>query len=341
MRYWSIPDLKKFNKERIRKEVQKHDKCTKAMISRMTELSLVTCNSLLNEMVKDREIIETTQKELIMGRPAAQFHYNNDYLHVLGIWVSDEKNINVIDCTTADATGTVLTHVRENPEKLDYDAIEAIIEKQVAQDDLIKSITIGVPGVAIHGTIESCDVASLVGEPLGDKLKAKFHIDVEVHNDMDFMTYGVYHTLYEGDSNLAVVYFPKDNTGTVGGGFFVNGHIMRGFSQNSGTLSSILECFGLSREEQNRIINDDNEIVSYIQKIAVIISAIIDPEEIYLLGVDLDKEQLKHINEFVEEKMTPQHTPKIILDKDEEERYRTGLISAGINHMLFSLSEPM
>lgn len=341
MRLWSTPDLKKFNKERIRKEIQKHDKCTKAMISRMTELSLVTCNSLLNEMLADREILETTQKELIMGRPAAQFHYNNDYLHVLGIWVSDEKNVNVIDCTTADAAGKVLSHERVNPEKLDYDVIEAVIEKSIAQDDLIKCITVGIPGVSINGTVESCDVSSLVGEPLGDKLSEKFHIDVDIHNDMDFMTYGIYHTSYKGNSNLAVIYFPRENSGTVGSGFYVNGQIVRGFSQNAGALSNALECFGLSREWQNQIINNDSEIVSYIQKISVIISAVIDPEEIYVLGVDLDKEQLDQIKGFLEEKMTLQHAPKIVLDKDGEDRYRTGLICAGINHMLFPLSEAM
>ncbi len=341
MKFWSTPDVKKFNKERIRKEIQKHDICTKAMISRITELSLVTCNSLLNEMLMEHEIVEAAQKELIMGRPAAHFCYNKDYLHVLGLWVSDEKGINVIDCVTADAMGNMLNHVRENPEEINYGAIEAIIKNQIEADSFIRRISIGIPGVNMHGVVESCDVSTLVGVPLETELQKEFEIDVEVRNDMDYFTYGVYHTKYTGDSNLAVVYFPKDNSGTVGSGFVINGRVLRGFSKYSGSLPCVLEGFGISRDEQVRIINSENELVSYIQKLVIIIAATIDPEEIHLLGIDLSKEQMDEIYGFVENIMTAQHMPKLILDKDAENQYRTGLIRVGINRMMFPLSEPV
>lgn len=341
MKFWSTPDLKKFNKERIRKEIQKCDKCTKAIISRTTELSLVTCNSLLNEMLTDHEILETEQKELIMGRPAAQFFYNRDYLHVLGLWVSDEKNINVIDCVTADAMGTQLCHVYENPEVISYDAIESIIEDQIKKDPLIRRVSIGIPGVTLHGVVESCDVSSLVGVSLESNLQKKFGIDVEVRNDMDYMAYGIYHTTYSGDSNLAVVYFPTDNLGAVGSGYMINGRVLRGYSRYSGMLPSVLEGFGISREEQIKIINSEEDFVSYIQKLVIIISAMIDPEEIHLLGIDLSKEQMDQIYEFAENILTRQHTPKLILNSDAENQYRTGLIRVGINRMLFPFSDPV
>ncbi len=55
--------------------------------------------------------------------------------------------------------------------------------------------------------MERCDISTIVGVDLEGQLRRKFHIDVEVRNDMDFIAYGAYHTIYNGSANMAAVFF--------------------------------------------------------------------------------------------------------------------------------------
>lgn len=83
----STPEVRQLNRERIRRELHVRKTCTKAEMAAWTGLSVSTCNTILNEMRADGEIIRTSQEDGYVGRPASRFEYNADYLHVLVVYV--------------------------------------------------------------------------------------------------------------------------------------------------------------------------------------------------------------------------------------------------------------
>ena len=144
---WSTPDLKLYNKELIRKEIQNNETCRKSQIAQLTSLSIGTCNTAINEMLRDNEIIKVDQEELIMGRPADRFCYNKDYFHVMGMYLSGEHRCNRIEYAVADALGNENVHESIETEAITYGVIEKIVDEMLAADPLIESLSIGIPGI--------------------------------------------------------------------------------------------------------------------------------------------------------------------------------------------------
>lgn len=99
----STPEVRQLNRERIRRELHVRKTCTKAEMAAWTGLSVSTCNTILNEMRADGEIIRTSQEDGYVGRPASRFEYNADYLHVLVVYVVTDHGENTVAFAVADA----------------------------------------------------------------------------------------------------------------------------------------------------------------------------------------------------------------------------------------------
>ncbi|CCH74265.1 hypothetical protein BN11_4180002 [Nostocoides australiense Ben110] len=158
----STPEVRQLNRERIRRELHVRKTCTKAEMAAWTGLSVSTCNTILNEMRADGEIIRTSQEDGYVGRPASRFEYNADYLHVLVVYVVTEHGENTVAFAVADALGQVRLSEQRHPDAITYSVIEELIAEQLATDELIRGIALGIPGVARDGVVEDCDVDALV-----------------------------------------------------------------------------------------------------------------------------------------------------------------------------------
>lgn len=334
---WSTPEVKQLNKERIRKAIQENGKCTKSKIAKMTNLSVATSNNALNEMVEAGEIIKTDQEEIIMGRPADRFIYNSEYHHVLGVCISingSEK----ISCAVGDALGKELEKEEKTLDEITYEDVEAMILEMLEKDSLVNSISVGIPGVTHDGIIERCDIPTLVGIPMEERLKEKTGMDVVVKNDMEYFAESLYYSSYSGKKNIAVAYFPEGNDAYVGCGFVVNGKIVKGASRFSGELSYVPQAFGISFEEQKRLMENRDTFVDYVSKIVLTIISTIDPEEIFLMGHDLTDEECKEVRAKCIDVVTEKHVPKMAVENDIDGTYTTGMIRAAVNRMDFPLS---
>lgn len=330
-------EVKQLNKERIRQEIQKSEKCTKASISKETELSVATCGSILNEMLEEGEIIQISQEENIIGRPANQFVYNPDYQHVLVMWINNEQGINTIEYAVADALGHKIKHDQLHPEVITYDLIESLVADTLQSDGLIQRMAFGIPGVSHRGVIEYCDVESVVGVDVEGQLQAKFGIEVEVRNDMDFISNGVYHTVPHDGGNLVTMYFPPKGKGCVGCGLVINGKVLRGHSKFAGELSYILEGFGIPGQQQIEMLSDRTAFCEMVGKMVLIIIGTIDPETIMVMGNDINQEDLAVIQENCKKVVSESHIPKLLADNKITEYYINGLIREALEQLQFKV----
>ena len=127
---WSTPEVKKLNKELVRKAVKELGECTKSDVAKETSLSVATCNTLLNEMLEAGEILKQDQEVAKMGRPADRFIYNKDYHHVMSLCVLAVDSIQQIDWAVADAMGEVI----------DQGSKQIVSPAQLSVDEVIQEV---------------------------------------------------------------------------------------------------------------------------------------------------------------------------------------------------------
>lgn len=333
----STPDVKRLNRERIRKQAQEHESFTKAEIAKWTALSLSTCNTILNELQSEGEIIHLSQDESYVGRPASRFQYNPDYLHVLVLYVVDQRDENTLAFAVANALGEILSREELHPAAITYDVVEDLIVKQTSADNLIRGISFGIPGVARNGVIERCDVEALVGVDVERRIYEKVGITPELRNDMDFIANGVYHAISHNGGNLATLLFPQ--TGFVGCGFVIDGKPLRGSSEFAGELSYIAEGFGVTKKSQQAMLKDRSAFRQFVAKMVLIACCTIDPEVIMLMGNNLDQTDVASIREFCEPIVSGQHLPRLLVDHDVADYYVAGLVRAMLDSLQFQLMQ--
>lgn len=331
----STPEVKQLNRERIRKQIQDHETCTKAEVSRWTSLSVSTCNTILNEMQSEGEIIYVAQEESYVGRPASRFRYNPDHLHVLVMYVLGEQGENTVALATANAVGELLWRTQRHPASITYPVIEDLIAERLSVDKLIRGIAFGIPGVAQNGIIERCDVESLVGLDLEGKVRANFGISLEIRNDMDFIANGVYNRVNDNGGDLVTLLFPED--GYVGCGIVVDGKALRGYSKFSGELSYIAEGFGVSRMAQRQAMLERTAFRDLAAKMVLITCGTIDPEVIMLMGNRMNEADLTEIREICEPIVSELHLPRLLADNNVDEYYISGMVRETLDLLQFRL----
>lgn len=333
----STPEVKRLNRERIRKQLQAHDTFTKAEVAKWTALSLSTCNTILNEMQNEGEIVHLSQDESYVGRPASRFKYNRDHLHVLVMYVVSEHDENTVAYAVANAVGEVLSQGALHPPTITFQVIEDLVTAQVAADGLIRGISFGYPGVARDGVIERCDVESLVGVDVEGRLRSKVGITPVMRNDMDFIATGVFNSIEHDGGNLGTLLFPS--TGFVGCGFIIDGKPLGGSSKFAGELSYIAEGFGISRPEQQKALLDRAAFRDFAAKMVLIACCTIDPEVVMLMGNQIDQTDLEAIQQTCEPIVSGQHLPRLLVDNDVASYYLHGLVRVMLDTLQFELTQ--
>jgi len=335
----NTPEVKQLNKELIRRAIQKNEKCTKASISKEANLSIATCNTIFNEMLEDGEIIRIDQEEIYMGRPASQFAYNPDYQHVLVMYIENEQGVNAIEYAVADAMGNQICREHVHPEIITYDLIAKLVTNVIKEDSLIQGIAFGLPGISHHGVIVNCDVESMIGVDVVGQLQTQFGIEVEIRNDMDFVSNGVYHAVEHTGGNMATMYFPLKEASCVGCGFIIDGKVLRGHSKFAGELSYIAEAFGISRKKQAEMLMNRTAFRELVSRMILIVCGTIDPEIIMLMGNEIDEVDLAVIREHCSKVISDKHIPRLIVDNRIAEYYINGLVRVALDQRQFPISQ--
>ena len=331
----SAIEIRQWNKERIKSALQHLGTCKKADIARDTELSMATCSTALNEMLECGEILKVDQIAAGIGRPSDLFAYNRDFLHVLCICIFDEHGVPKVEFAVADALGNVIESGTAPVRSLTEESIQLLVAEKLHRDPTIRTVGIGVPGVVSDGVIESCDIAALTGADFPALLRAHFDVDVFVVNDINTITYYLYHNREQCRGNFASVYFPAAGAGYVGAGFIVDGHALSGTTMLSGELYHVAEAFGISREEQTAVLSDREAFCAYAAKILMVICCTVNPSDVVLMGNHITQEDAERIRAHCAALVSRRHLPEIRVENDIFEHYTNCLIRKTLNLALF------
>ncbi|WP_342552326.1 ROK family protein [Paenibacillus sp. FSL R7-0652] len=328
--------VKRINVEIVKNTLRSMGIGTKASIANLTKLSVATCGTILNELLQTGEIIDLGPDESSGGRPASRYQFNADYASVLCLIIRTEGGIHSITHTYANLNGEMADEQTLILEEINVTVVEELIAGLIEQHHNVQAIGIGIPGVAHNGVIGICDVPELANQPLGLRLKEQYEdIEVVIGNDMNLTVYGLYNEQqFEEEKNFAVVTFPENHF--PGAGFIIDGRPLTGNTQFGGEVSFL--PFGVSRDEQLRMLQTTDGLQELVVQTLVSIIAIINPAAIVVTGDTMDPAMRDGLIQGCRDHHIPQeHMPELMIRRDTRREYVNGLIAVTLESLTYRI----
>ena len=122
--------VKKQNLNQVRRILWQGGQYTKLDISRVTGLSVATCNTLLNELEKAGEVVGQSQRTRDVGRSSIVYRYNEEAECFLGVSYQLIGGVKSVRVAAISPLGSIIQQYERQHEVLDYAAIKALTARR-------------------------------------------------------------------------------------------------------------------------------------------------------------------------------------------------------------------
>ncbi len=294
--------VKQQNKKIVRNVLRDKSAIGISELAQETGLSYPTVSNLLKELSETGEVREHTTTVCKGGRPATQYCLNAEYQY--GITMILEKNglsYVVVDVFCKEVERGIYAPVQSD---MTLDEFLTNVKQLKQKYSNIKTIALGIPGVATENEIKMLDIfPNLEGTELSQKLKEELDIKLVVENDSNAMALA--HV--EGEESFAQVIYLRKCVGT---GIVINGSLFRGIGGYAGELESI--CQNLE------------EPVPAMIEVVKNITGVLNLGKIYLSAdCELD---ISAVMEGLGAIFSAEKIPELIIEKHPKMIYEKGLI---------------
>ncbi|MCL2827315.1 MAG: ROK family transcriptional regulator [Oscillospiraceae bacterium] len=210
------------------------------------------------------------------------------------------------------------------------ETLQVLLQTLMKQDDDIRVISIGVPGVVGPGGALYAipEIPCLEGVALGHVLEGQLKIPVHVENDMNLVALGSAASgMGESYSDMVFMHIGK----SVGAGIVMGGRIIRGFSSFAGETAYMVKEVGTKRDGETleHLLKQAEGIPQKAQLIASLVINIIcllNPPVISFSGSLASEEMLRHLRHLCEHYLPLWTLPVFQLMTDERTAYERGLL---------------
>nr|WP_300303514.1 ROK family protein [uncultured Anaerostipes sp.] len=323
-------EIKQLNQQLIRDVLRSGEIYTKADIGRETGLSLATCGTILNEMLAEKEVLETSRQKSRGGRPAACYQYNKDYYRMIGIYADNGNECGHLGYVVYNALEEVIEEGREEVGEVSPEAMLGRLDLLMETYENVRGISVGIPGIVSGGKILSCDIGALERVDLEAMIREKYQVYVSVSNDMNYIAYGAYDR-QNSEEDLTVLYFPQNHY--AGCGSIVNGKLLCGAGQMAGELSYLYRAEGIPRPESG----GSGEPAEFLGKILIYLTALLNPARILMISHDPERIPWKEAAELCRETLGETAVPEIEMISEFYENYIHGLAALTLHEQKYRI----
>lgn len=283
--------IKRQNKNHIRKLLVSGKAYTKQQIAKMSGLSVASCNTYLNEMENNKEVLGERQRLHDVGRSSVVYKINEDFESIVCVYFELIQGIKSITATVMSPTGKIKKQQIKSFSILDSKMIEHEVARLLEEYPNASQIMVGTPSVAENGIIRHCDIPELENVQLKKILEDKFSLPTYLANDMYYKVYGYYCQEHVSDKIITLVNFPS---GVLPGTATVNkGSILEGKNLFAGMVGFL--DYGMNHEDLLKALQRPTA-EPLIVRATIALIAILNPHKILLTGdllVEKEIEQIK------------------------------------------------
>jgi len=219
-------------------------------------------------------------------------------------------------------------------------ALQALLMTLLRQDDNIRVVSIGVPGVVGPGGVLHAipQIPELEDVPLLHELEKQFDIPIYIENDMNLVALGsvVAEPGQEATTHIVYVHIGEG----VGAGIVMGGQIIRGYSSFAGEIKYMFQPIeggepqinaeGKKRESVEHLLAQTDSVSERAQLLSGMIVSIIcllNPPVISFSSEYANVEMLRHLRQECEKRLPLWTLPTFQLMADEDAAYDRGLMA--------------
>jgi len=228
--------MKKMNMTIIYKALMEMGSATRAEIADKTQISTTTVRTLLEELMKNGEIIELQLDESSGGRRAQRYTLNPERNLILSLYFKDKSIVYQINDLTGNIVKADSAHIDDR--NVSLSAI-GFISKSLEKWEIC-AIGLGVPGIVEKGRYYvSTGFNQWIINNIGERIQNTYHMPVILENDLNAIAVGfAVHYAKNNDCdinnlNMAYIHFNKSCTGA---GIIANGKVVHGAKRFAGEL---------------------------------------------------------------------------------------------------------
>lgn len=312
--------LRKENKKLIRCIMRGGAEYTKQQIAIKTGLSIATCNTLLNEMEAEKEVISDKKRLQEVGRTSAVFRMNEGYESCLCIWFEIILGTRHLNAYLLSELGTVLEKSEKTADYLDQYVIGKTVRNMFEKRSNIVRIMIGSPSLIDNGVIRNCDIPELEDVDLQKFLQDTFQVPVHMENDMSYRVYGYYKEYEKPDSIITLANFPAHIL--PGTASIHKGKVISGFSGLAGMVGFL--PYDYDRKREIGLLDQENSL-PIIVKAAVSVIVLINPQLMVFTGDLISEKRLLEIDKECRIFIPDEHMPQMCYEADTNPYYLQGM----------------
>ncbi|RAV14881.1 ROK family protein [Paenibacillus contaminans] len=227
--------MKEINLYNLRQVMKRVETATKPQLAALTELSVVTVNSLVKELQSLGEIFEDETVPSNGGRPALVYRYNYNFSLAIVVYIKEKQGQVFVSATVVNLENHILLQEEYLWPVFDRHHFFEIISRFLTLYPSIKVIGIGIPGQAVNGEIKVSSHKELMGVRMIEEMESRFGLPVMVENDINAAISG-YCAMQDLNDELCVlgIYFPTKYP--PGMGIVLDGKIVKGKNGMAGEI---------------------------------------------------------------------------------------------------------
>ena len=312
--------IKEKNLTKLIKIFKEKKVLTKSELASLSGLSVVTVNSLIKNLLKEKVIFENEIVKPELGRPALTFRFNENLKLFLIITMSEENKKDVIQYCIYNLYREPVEKFTEESEEINADTFSQNISKFLVKYPQIETIYFSIPGVEYNNELLICDYKN-IDKNFPKIIKKKFKQKIFFENDINAAICG-----YAKKNNIDIligIYIPTKYP--PGSGICINGKVFKGAKNLAGEIQYL--PLGI---DWNNFLYSKQDIQKFLINVIKIYMCLFNPSEIIIYS-EID---FSDISEKLQKTLKSKHEnlmiPNISIKKDLKQDIEFGLLDIAI-----------
>ena len=147
--------IKEENLKEMKRFLYQHERATKAALAEAANVSVVTSNALVKELVEANIFLEGAQVQQEMGRPATNYYFNYNHQHYLLFSIQEINQVLTIIVKVVNLKGIATFDKEVDFSQVDLTELVKLSEELYAAYPTIVAIGISFPGKTAGDVVTS------------------------------------------------------------------------------------------------------------------------------------------------------------------------------------------
>ena len=304
---------------RIRELLLEKDMMTKPEISEILQVSRVTTNSLIDELLELGEVQEAGKVEVTHGRPSILYRIISENFRFLLLSFSEINQELTLSAKLIDGKRNLISEYKDVFQDFRLEKLLQFPKKIIKSPKNLKSIAISIPGKAIKGIVAVSWWDKLNGWDIIGAFKNEFAVPIFVENDANLATIGFAKKLnLNSDKGIVGIYYPLGSR--PGASIFYNEQLISGNGSLAGEVK-YLPIFNMNKHDYSF-----DEEVRLLVEILKLYTILVAPKYLLVHKSTLKQEQLQLLLDEQLKKTGIPISSEIFISEKFEEHNLEGLI---------------